>query len=1032
MTDSTSDSAPQPQAPSQPIAPSPQAAAEATLLQALPSYGVYTLLAAVLFIMALMFTGGAEAPWAYGFGGMIELGILCVPLCLGLARVERVARAGVTWVPVLGGLFLAWAAVHLIPLTPAWFEALSPHGAELLQKYGGWDGTSAHPLALVPSLTRETIVIWVIGFAVLLTTVLVVRGRHLPLFAKVIALGTGVWSIYGLGVFALLHGWPYKLFGVPNLAARVSGPLVNSNRFAFLLELGLPFCLMQMRLAMRGIDLSRRRIRWRVKIHSLLTDRPVMLRVALWGINLIMVAVALILSRSRGGLIATLVAVLAGYLLLRMVEGRQSISRRIFTRGTLLLAVLTLLALVLALATGENPVVERFQTIFADKVSRWDVWSAIFPMARDFLGTGTGPGTFRGVFPAYQPGALAGYYKFAHNDYLNLVTDVGLPGLGLVLLFVALWVRCAWQRFRTGAAEAIPWYWAALVGVLAVAIHSIVDFGLQDPTVLWYCLFIVGLGVCPPGNPLQRHSSRSSASKSSKSEAAQTASAAAALLAAAEVAAAVPSRRSSAAARRWWRMVGGTTFVGAVVALIAVSPYALADFVRPGNLWVHIEYTTGSPDLTWERGDLADWEADWRDALPIAPRSSLANFEIASAMYYQLRLDIADQPLVAPSRETIDHTFRLTRYQTDLDWTPDQRDRIAAGRALVATALAQRPFNAEFHLLKLRYAVFAGDRAAVRAELPVCQSLWQFSPRALLELNRDLTWLYQSGPDTMTTAAFRAQQEDLTRSGMAVAAAGDLSATEGFALNYGVPLKQLAEWLPDGADPLRNLANFLESVRWYDAAQVYFAKSAELPTDDLAGSLASHSDWMHYLELCLQQDELRPFTQELKLLLPQLSPFEQRELYHDRLCSHLPANPITLGNLLPIIVATPPASDPSAAAARLELIGDIALQLSDTQGAEKSFKAAIGIDPNVPSVMHQLAALEAQDGDYMAAAHQIENCMTYEPENQIPLMRQLAYYYTQAGELEEAISTYRTLMTVDPDHRQEYAARAGALAAAKQ
>ena len=70
-----------------------------------------------------------------------------------------------------------------------------------------------------------------------------------------------------------------------------------------------------------------------------------------------------------------------------------------------------------------------------------------------------------------------GWYREAHNDYVQLLVETGLPGLA-----IGLWAAVA----ALAAARRDPWLFAALAGVL---MHEIVDFDLQVPAVA--ALFVV-------------------------------------------------------------------------------------------------------------------------------------------------------------------------------------------------------------------------------------------------------------------------------------------------------------------------------------------------------------------------------------------------------------------------------------------------------------------------------------------------------------------------------------------------------------
>jgi O-antigen ligase len=88
---------------------------------------------------------------------------------------------------------------------------------------------------------------------------------------------------------------------------------------------------------------------------------------------------------------------------------------------------------------------------------------------------------------AYRaPGDLPGlaWYREAHNDWLQLLVETGLPGLAL-----GLWVALG----ALLAARGDPWLFAALAGPL---IHVFVDFDFQIPAipVLWVILAALAAG----------------------------------------------------------------------------------------------------------------------------------------------------------------------------------------------------------------------------------------------------------------------------------------------------------------------------------------------------------------------------------------------------------------------------------------------------------------------------------------------------------------------------------------------------------
>ncbi len=135
---------------------------------------------------------------------------------------------------------------------------------------------------------------------------------------------------------------------------------------------------------------------------------------------------------------------------------------------------------------------KRFETLLAlDKDSsaqaRVEFWKVGLKIIRDHPFLGTGPATVPVVFPRYRPENIRYYVNQLHNDYLGWMAEAGVftfPCL-LMLMFVFLW-RPFRERGNSLAA-------AAGSAVLAMAIHSVVDYNLRIPAITFYLAVLTGL-----------------------------------------------------------------------------------------------------------------------------------------------------------------------------------------------------------------------------------------------------------------------------------------------------------------------------------------------------------------------------------------------------------------------------------------------------------------------------------------------------------------------------------------------------------
>jgi hypothetical protein len=125
---------------------------------------------------------------------------------------------------------------------------------------------------------------------------------------------------------------------------------------------------------------------------------------------------------------------------------------------------------------------------------RFLLWQPAAQMWQDHLWWGVGPGHFDHRFPQYRPETFDLQYRpeRTHNDYLNTLVDWGLVG---VMLVTAAWglfygdVFRSWkyvQRSQDGLAakrsNRTSLVMGGAVGLLAILLHSFVDFNMQVPS----------------------------------------------------------------------------------------------------------------------------------------------------------------------------------------------------------------------------------------------------------------------------------------------------------------------------------------------------------------------------------------------------------------------------------------------------------------------------------------------------------------------------------------------------------------------
>ncbi len=195
---------------------------------------------------------------------------------------------------------------------------------------------------------------------------------------------------------------------------------------------------------------------------------------------------ALVLTYSRGAWVSGLLALALWILLDR---------RLIWThRSRMVLAVV--LTLILVLAVSRRPAVEiapRFASLIeaTSKEShepsfqwRQEIYAWTIDIIKDHPWTGTGIGTFPIAIKLHQRAPyITGLY--AHNHYLQTAAEMGLPGLAVLLLFLAFLFRRGWRIIGSQEPQSLERSLAIglAAGLLGSSLHAAVDFGWSYPAV---------------------------------------------------------------------------------------------------------------------------------------------------------------------------------------------------------------------------------------------------------------------------------------------------------------------------------------------------------------------------------------------------------------------------------------------------------------------------------------------------------------------------------------------------------------------
>jgi O-antigen ligase len=305
-------------------------------------------------------------------------------------------------------------------------------------------------------------------------------------------------GFYGFvfAAFSLLQGIAPngKLYWIrePHLGGWIYGPYVNHNHYAGLMELLIPILLV-------------------ISLSHLAHEKERMAA----GIAAAVMTGTVFLSGSRGGMLAVLVE----FLLLAVLMTRQK--RGIRTAVGVGVFAIVLLSLLTWL--GGKQLTTRVFSI--GKESRTEISGgmrvsidrdAVVMFRRKPL-LGWGLGAFPIVYPQFRSFYTNFFVNEAHNDYLQLLTETGLLGFGVMVWFLVVLYRNGmrkignWTSSVTGSLTL-----ACLLGATGILVHSFFDFNLQIPANAAWFYVLCSLAASPP--LLQRSKKRKPARPSDAEE----------------------------------------------------------------------------------------------------------------------------------------------------------------------------------------------------------------------------------------------------------------------------------------------------------------------------------------------------------------------------------------------------------------------------------------------------------------------------------------------------------------------------------
>jgi O-antigen ligase len=438
-------------------------------------------LMALSLASAVFFNGGAHPEqWQWSAVGL-SLGAV-----LALSLKDERNRDPEEWGFIFLGLLIAWMMIQWIPI-PSWaLKPLAPNRWADLQAaraISGLDKDAWASLSVAPAATLDRLLCVIPASAAFLATRQMAcwwRDRIWIVILPVVAVAFPE-SVLGLFQFY----WTRVAQGASEPA---TGTYVYHNHFAGLLEMAFPLAML-----------------WAVWVwrqgaarHSPEGLSQALKTAALFGIAACMLG-GIVTSLSRMGFLSIIAALTLTGAALLVTRRRRSRRNR---RQWLWAVPAVVPALMLLLLLPPNELIARFSEITTEPEitieARTNIW-------RDTLGevamspwTGVGLGAYEHGLYRFKTAAPNNTIDFAHNDYLQILAELGIPGAALVAALGA-WIIFRCSSVALSVRKGPNWEFAVglFIGLVTLGLHSLADFNLYSPANALVLAWLGGVAVSP-------------------------------------------------------------------------------------------------------------------------------------------------------------------------------------------------------------------------------------------------------------------------------------------------------------------------------------------------------------------------------------------------------------------------------------------------------------------------------------------------------------------------------------------------------
>ncbi len=365
--------------------------------------------------------------------------------------------------------------LYLIPLPAGVWDSLPGHA--IYTQMAEWITTEHstdsiyRTLSLIPYRTEHAFFAMLPPLAVFLTVAALPEQQKLFIIYFVLGIATAEAS---LAMIQFSTNNEFFYFGIPILKRGIAlGTYPNPDHFVLLMEIAIPLTL-----ALVAYELQHGK-----KRNDDGSKRMILL--ITYGIMIALFISGAFFSGSRAGIP---LALLGGFLAFNVFIRKKDSKHLVLSLAIAIIGVVILLSFF-----NLTPIINRFisNNPFVD--GRWVIFSNSWEGIKTFFPFGSGPGTFPDIYRIFQPIDQPKFINHAHNDYLELLFEIGLLGVIFINIFFYMYIKI-WKKVKRIRVREIHYIRIATgISIFVMLLHSILEFNFHDVSNILYFAVLAGI-----------------------------------------------------------------------------------------------------------------------------------------------------------------------------------------------------------------------------------------------------------------------------------------------------------------------------------------------------------------------------------------------------------------------------------------------------------------------------------------------------------------------------------------------------------